>query len=165
MIVVEEKINTILSQIPAVLDNTPKYAWGDELHLDKLLGAWKQNGVNPYPLIYQTSKEEIHNDRLNECETKWRAVIATQNDNTDLTNDERWKLSFKNELNPMIRRIVEGFKKSGIIDWEGRFKIARYGNYGDSNEHFTEDIWDAISFEADIKVNDECVKTIRWTNL
>lgn len=158
MIVVEERINEILSQMPLVDDKRPVYAWGDLYHLNK----WVERKPDTYPLIYQTSKKEIQDTAHRRVTTKWEAVIATQNLNKDLFNDERWALSFRNVLNPIAERIKEGFNKCGFVNWDGKVEIERFGNYGDNNQHFTVDIWDAISFKATIEISLFKANDILW---
>ena len=158
MIVAEERLNEVFSQIPGITGNKPVYAWGDQIHLNK----WIKKNPDTYPLIYQISKEEDHDILQNRLTTKWEAVIATRNKNTDLLNDERWAMSFRNELNPIASKIAEGFIKCNFINWNHEVKIKRFGNYGENNEHFTVDIWDAILFEATIEITDNCSKPISW---
>ena len=159
MLVVEEKVNDVLSQLPTILGDSPIYAWGDEKHLNK----WIELKPNTYPLIYQTSKEEVHNYRTEVVTTKWRAILATQNKNTSLTNDERWALAFRNVLNPLADYIIDGFEQGGFTIVNNSVNIARYGNYGDGNQHFTIDIWDAITFECDLEIQGKtCVGTLNF---
>ena len=159
MIVVEEKVNEVLSQIPASLDNAPLYAWGDEIHLDAWVKRRNKHGAYNYPLIYQTSKKEKQDIIGNRVETFWEAIIATQNSNTTLLNDERWALSFRNELNPIAENIIKGFELGGFIIVDGTVEVERYGNFGDGNENFTIDIWDALTFKCNLVINDNCVAT------
>ena len=153
MIVVEEKINEVLSQLPTVLGLTPIYAWGNEKHLNK----WVEKKPDTYPLIYQTSKNEEQNVGANTVKTNWEAVIATQNKNTDLFNDERWALSFRNALNPLAENIVKGFELAGFIIENDIVNTERYGNYGDGDKHFTIDIWDAMTFKCTLIINNNCI--------
>ncbi|WP_424493893.1 hypothetical protein [Salinimicrobium sp. GXAS 041] len=162
MIVVEERIYEILNQLPAVDGDKPVYAWGDLKHLNKWIKLKREAEDPTYPLIYQTSKKETQDIRKKLVTTPWEIVIATQNTNTSLTNDERWALSFRNVLNPIAERIAEGFDKSGIINWEGVVDLERFGNFGEGNEHFTVDIWDAITFKATITINNKCLNKIQW---
>lgn len=159
MIVVEPRLHEIFRELP--ITPLPVYAWGDLQHLDK----WVMKKPNTYPLIYQTSKEEIQDLKHREVTTTWEAVIATQNVNTSLFNDERWKLAFENVLNPIAVRIAEGFTRCSFINWDQKVRIKRFGNYGQDNKHFTVDIWDAISFQATITMNTRLHTPINWKNL
>lgn len=158
MIVVEERLHEIFSQLPLIDNKQPVYAWGDLPHLNK----WVEKKPDTYPLIYQISKDELQKTQQRRVKTQWDAVIATQNPNTDLFNDERWALSFRNVLNPIAERIAEGFNKCGFITWNGEVKIKRFGNYGENNEHFTVDIWDAIRFTATIEISVLQANNILW---
>lgn len=159
MIVVEEKVNEVFKQLPTILDNKPLYAWGDEMHLDTWVKRRTSHGAYNYPLIYQTSKKEKQNILSNEVETFWEAIVATQNTNTALLNDERWALSFRNELNPISENIVKGFELAGFTIVDGIVDTERYGNFGDGNKNFTIDIWDALTIKCKLIINTNCIAT------
>lgn len=161
MIVPEERLNEVFSQLPAILGDSPVYSWGNEQHLDRWVKQKTTVGENTYPLIYQISKSEDHSRAEKTVQVSWEAVIATQNPNVNLFNDERWTLSFKNVLNPLVDYMLEGFDYAGFILVDDKFSIERYGNYGE-NENFTIDIWDAIYFRATLLIHNDCVGTITF---
>ena len=82
MIVVEERLHEIFSQLPLIDNKQPVYAWGDLHHLNK----WVKEKPDTYPLIYQISKDELQKTQQRRVRTEWDAVIATQNPNTDCLN-------------------------------------------------------------------------------
>lgn len=147
---VEERVNEVLSQLPTMDGLSVHYAWGDEKHLNTLIGLKPDS----YPLIYQTSKDETEHRFEDKITTTWEAILAVSNTNTDLMNTERWALAFRNYLNPLAEMISKGFESADFLIEKGEVHKARYGNYGDANEHFTIDIWDALTYRCTLTIHD-----------
>ena len=165
MIVVEERVYEVLKHLPDIQNMNPVYAWGDEIHLNKWLAAKNKAGENTYPLIYQTSKEETQNILNDTVTTDWRVILAVNNKNVDLFNTERWALAFRNVLNPLADHIVRGFQSADFLIEAGEVKLERYGNYGDGNEHWTIDAWDALTLECTLTIHGQkiCEDRLKFT--
>lgn len=168
MIVAEERLYELFSQIPDINGFATTYSWGDLEHL----GLWLTKKKDTFPIIYQVSKSEKHHVKRRELETKWVAVLGVINPDISLTNDERWAMSFRDYLNPLASRIAESFLKCGFIEWDGYLDLERFGNYSNDsnalsqkNKSYTIENWDAIRVVADLKINDKCIKTIQWESL
>jgi hypothetical protein len=87
-----------------------------------------------------------------ECETKLSLVLACQNLNVDLTNEQRWAMSYQNVLYPLVENIENIFRSSGSVTWTNEYDITEFPNYGNGEENFTIDKWDAILLETTIKI-------------
>jgi len=89
----------------------------------------------------------------NQCNVTLSLVLACQNINVDLTNEQRWAMSFRNILNPLTQNIENIFKRSGQITWNGEYTKTDFPNYGNGEESFTIDKWDAVLLEVTIKIS------------
>ena len=150
MIVVPAFLNDLFEQLPLIDGFKPVYKWGNKYHLLKQLELYSKESRSIYPLIYQTSNSSVQGK--GECETKLTLVLACQNLNVDLTNEQRWMMSYKNVLYPLVENIEDIFRKSGSITWTNNYNIAEFPNYGSGEENFTIDKWDAILLETTIKI-------------
>lgn len=150
MIVVESFLNDLFEQLPLIDGFKTIYKWGNKEHLLKQLELFSKESKTIYPLIYQTSNSSVQGK--DECETKLTLVLACQNTNVDLTNEQRWMLSYKNILYPLVENIESIFRKSGSVTWKNSYSITEFPNYGNGEENFTIDKWDAILLETTIKI-------------
>lgn len=164
MIVVEERLTEAFEQLPEIDGFKPVYKWGNEFHLIKQLELFSKENKSIYPLIYQTSNYSKQFEMgTNECNTKLRLVLACQNTMTDLANENRWAMSYANVLFPLARNIVKTLNGAGIFLWEREYELTEFPNYGKNpEENFTTDIWDALLFEADVKILDTCIQQINF---
>jgi hypothetical protein len=150
MIVVEKFLNTLFADLPLIDGFTTIYKWGNKQHLLKQLELYSKEAKTIYPLIYQTSNSSVQGK--GECETKLSFVLACQNLNVDLTNEQRWAMSYENVLYPLVENIENIFRSSGSVTWNNSYKISEFPNYGNGEENFTIDKWDAILLETTIKI-------------
>lgn len=166
MIVVEERLTEAFEQLPEIDGFKPFYDWGNKYQLIKQMDLFSKESKSIYPLIYQTSTGSNQNEIARICETKLVLILACRNTEVDLTNKERWALSYRNILNPLLVNIITCFNKAGIFNWDGKYRIDNLPNYGDGDKNETVDIWDAIRFEITsnngITINDNCINTIRF---
>jgi hypothetical protein len=151
MIVVEKFLNDVFDTLPLIDGYKTIYKWGNKYHLLKQLDLFSKENTTIYPLIYQTSNNSEQG--RDECETKLTLVLACQNTNVDLTNEQRWAMSYENVLYPLVENIENVFKKSGQITWDNKYSITEFPNYGSGEDNFTADKWDAILFETKIKIS------------
>lgn len=158
MVIIEERNEEVFSQLPMMEGFKPVYKWGNEYHLIKQLQLFEKDGKSPYPLIYQTSNRSEQNTVTKIAETNLVFILACRNLETDLTNEQRWAMSYKNILYPLVDNITTSFNKAGIYIWDGFFSIEEFPNYGNGQENKTVDIWDALLFKTSIKIEgNRCV--------
>jgi hypothetical protein len=150
MIVVEKFLNTLFADLPLINGFNTIYKWGNKQHLLKQLELYSKEAKTIYPLIYQTSNSSTQGK--DECETQLSFVLACQNLNVDLTNEQRWAMSYENVLYPLVENIENIFRSSGSVTWNNSYKITEFPNYGNGEENFTIDKWDAILLELTIKI-------------
>lgn len=150
MIVVEKFLDTLFADLPLIDGFTTIYKWGNKQHLLKQLELYSKEAKTIYPLIYQTSNSSTQGK--GECETKLSLILACQNLNVDLTNEQRWAMSYENVLYPLVQNIENIFKSSGSVTWENSYSVTEFPNYGNGEENFTIDKWDAILLETTIKI-------------
>jgi hypothetical protein len=150
MIVVEKFLNDLFVNLPLIDGFTTVYKWGNKYHLLKQLELYSKEAKTIYPLIYQTSNSSVQGK--GECETKLTLVLACQNLNVDLTNEQRWAMSYERVLYPLVENIENIFKSSGSVTWTNSYTITEFPNYGNGEENFTIDKWDAILLETTIKI-------------
>lgn len=179
MIVVEKKNALVFDQLPNIQVNLPNepdynpdlpqsegfkpvYKWGNEKHLIKQLALFSKESKSIYPLIYQTSNFSTQDNIRNSCSTDLVFILACRNLEVDLTNEQRWALSYDKILYPLVSNIEKCFNRAGIYRWDGIYTIEEFPNYGENNENKTIDIWDALLFKTTITINDTCVKTIKF---
>jgi len=162
MIVVESRLNEIFNQLPEIDGFKPVYKWGDEYHLIKQLQLYSDANRSIYPLIYQTSKGSKQKKYSKEATTSLTLVLACRNTEVDLTNEQRWEMSYKNILYPLVDNIVFSIIQSGIVVFDGEYDIVEFPNYGNGRLSETTDIWDAITLDCSITLNANCVKTIYY---
>lgn len=150
MIVVEKFLNDLFVNLPLIDGFTTVYKWGNKQHLLKQLKLYSKEAKTIYPLIYQTSNSSVQGK--GECETKLTLVLACQNLNVDLTNEQRWAMSYERVLYPLVENIENIFRSSGSVTWTNSYTITEFPNYGNGEENFTIDKWDAILLETTIKI-------------
>lgn len=152
MVIIEEVNSEVFKQLPLMESFKPVYKWGNEPHLIKQLKLFEKDGKSPYPLIYQTSNKSNQNKTTKIAETDLVLILACRNLETDLLNENRWAMSYKNILYPLVDNITTAFNKAGVYVWDGSFSVEEFPNYGNGKENKTVDIWDALLFKASIKI-------------
>jgi hypothetical protein len=163
MVIIEEINSEAFNQLPTMNGFKPVYKWGNELHLIKQLQLFEKDGKSPYPLIYQTSNRSEQNATTEIAETNLVLILACRNLETDLLNENRWEMTYKNILYPLVSNITTVFNKSGVYIWDGSFSVEEFPNYGNGKENKTVDIWDALLFKATIKIEGKkCIKQIKF---
>lgn len=162
MIVVEEVLTEIFEQLPEIQGFKPVYKWGNEFHLQKQLELYSKANTSIYPLIYQTSNKSVQKAFEKTCEATLKLVLACQNTEVSLTNEERWAMSYKNILYPLVKNIEICFEQCGVIVWDGEYSVQEFPNYGNGKDNFTLDVWDALVVDVKIQLNDGCVGKIKF---
>lgn len=167
MIVVEDKLRDLFTQIPdiQVNENTstkPFFGWGKKEELNKYV--LKTDAEVLYPLIWLLPTKDDYNRAAELVEKRLILIIATRETNIEYYNTTRLEYSFKTVLNPLSEYVIQALENSSItrvIDSTG-IEIFKEPNYSDSGENATIDKWDAIRLELDVEFNDNCLKTIKW---
>jgi len=162
MIVVEEKLTELFEQLPLIDGFMPVYKWGNEFHLQQQLAIYSKANTSPYPLIYQTSNLSRQKTFDNNCEAKLSLILACQNTEVSLTNEERWAMSYRKVLYPLLRNIEICLSSSGNIIWDGEYIMEEFPNYGNGKDEFTLDVWDALLIKLTITINDGCIQKIKF---
>jgi len=162
MIVVEEILTQIFEQLPEIDGFKPIYKWGNEFHLQKQLELYSKAKTSPYPLIYQTSNLSKQQTFSKTCEATLKLILACQNKQVDLTNEQRWAMTYRNILYPLLENIEICFNECGVIVWDGDYKMQEFPNYGNGKDNFTLDVWDAIAIDVKIIIDGDCVRQIRF---
>ena len=174
MIVVEEILKEIFSQIPPVKDSnsvefSPKFNWGSTNALNLYLSLQKKSVK--YPLIWLTETADDSDIYAHKLEKPLKIFLAKQSSYTNSTNPIIWETEFKNVLNPLLKNLILSIEKSGVTTIkDGTFKSRRLANYSESNgtESITIDNWNVVVFEATVIFREKadgtalCINTIRF---
>jgi len=162
MIVVEELLKTLFSQIPNVIVDgesfEPVFGWGDL----KDLNIFLKQEQKKYPLIWLETgfSEDFSTEGVR---ISPNIVIATYGLDQTYSNEQKLDLSFKKVLFPLLDSVLKTFTRSNVVNFDGEsFKIMKYYNYGDGSKHETTDIWDAIKLEVDLVLLEGCIKDINY---
>lgn len=164
MIVVEERLTAAFEQLPQVAGGQPYFDFGNKEHLISLLKLFSDENRSPYPILYLMSNEDEQNCIGDEADHRIYLVIATRNIEMNMLNKNRWALSYRNVLFPVVGMVEKVFNRAGIFKWDGKYKLTKYPNYGSGEENFTTDIWDAVVVETDMKFLglQHCIQTINF---
>lgn len=165
MIIVEERLAEAFAQLPEIQGFKPQYESGNDKHLNKYMNLMAKDKKCPYPLIYQISNTDNQDEMMDNTVTDLVLILACQNLQTELLNHNRYAMSYRNILNPLLENITKVFYRAGIFNWDGRYRVEKFPNFGDAPEekNKTTDIWDAIRLTTTITVNSNCiVKNIKF---
>lgn len=164
MVVVEQRNSDAFSQLPLIDGFKPVYKWGNELHLIKQLKEFDKNSKSIYPLIYQTSNKSDQDKVTDSCKTDLVLILACRNLQTDLLNENRWAMSYEKILYPLVQNLEKVFERAGIYNWDGKYSLEEFPNYGNGKENKTTDIWDAVLFTTSINIygKSRCINTIKF---
>lgn len=175
MIVVEEILQALFVQIPEwfFLNDSaeridvpkPQYHFGDVKEANRFITAKK---TDCYPLIYQILGEETHTRGY--ITTNLQLVLCTQNRNIEQFNTERWQISYKNVLVPLLERVQACLEQAGVVTSEFNYTIRKEPNYSETptskDKNAFVDIVDAIVLNVDVVIRPKgCVnKNIKFNN-
>lgn len=163
MIVVEKQLTKAFDNLPNIEGFKPVYKWGNKDHLIKQLKLFGEEAKSPYPLIYQTSNSDSDSGQKNYTETDLVLILATRVLQTELLNENRWAMSYEKILWPLANNIETIFKKSQMFVWDNSFTKTTYPNYGNGEENFTADIWDAMELKFNgLKITTNCLGNFKY---
>lgn len=156
MIVIEDRLNLVLSKLKPVNGFQPIFKYGDNKELKAFLRVKAQANKKPYPLIWlvypfveEQKKNYVYIDKIT-------LVLAT-NTNAQMLNDERLVKTYKGILIPLLEDMQKVFMKSNIIFVKDEsYKITKFPNYGENDQHEQTDIWDALKVTVDMQISNNC---------
>lgn len=153
--------------------NRVSYSWGDNIELnqwivakDKEISGKRSFGVEnigKYPLIWLVTPIEGITESINSQKFNGIKFIIASSSKTEYLNEFREK-----EIMPRLVGISEKFieiiksnKNTSIVKKDGvdSIKFRKIYNYNTGeNKNETLDIWDAISLQFDLIINNNCLK-------
>lgn len=168
MIVVEQRLQELFNTLPPVLipdaaDNLVPhdifFDWGKIEDLNVLI---KQEDV--YPLLWlETGFDESHNNQKNEVSVSLSFKIATSGLNSSLLNQQRILSTFALVLIPTLDNIRKAFERSNITVLENQdWNITKFYNWSDEQNLETSQVWDALRFDIDLIINNDCLKPFSY---
>ncbi len=164
MIVVESRLQELFQSLPSINDGThdftPVFDWGLKSDLAILLKQEKK----PYPLIYlESGFAEVHNAQQDEVQVSLSFKVATYGLNSTLLNQQRLKGTMEIMLIPLVENIRKAFERSNIIQMqEQEWEITKFYNYGQDNVQEATHVWDAIKFDVELVINNDCLKVFNY---
>lgn len=167
MIVVEERLQELFSQIPEIQlnsnnSNKPFFSWGKKEELNRYILNTDEKVL--YPLIWLLPSEDTQNI-LSEYATRQAVfILATRETRDELYNPQRYQGSYKNTLNPLTSYVIQALQNSSItrIINPNDIKVFKEPNYSDQGENATIDKWDAVRIECNVEINNNCLNTLKW---
>lgn len=168
MIVVETRLQEVLSGLPVInIDykgvSTPfphRFDWGTREDLNIFL----QQEKKIYPLIWlETGFNESHSRQDGSVSVSISLKIATYGLDNTLLNQQRLNLTFKEVLFPMLDNIRKAFERSNVVQIDGdSWDLEKFYNYGTGSSSETTDWWDALKFDINLKITDDCIKPVNY---
>lgn len=159
---VHKQMIKAVASLPLIDGFKPVYEFGDEMHLNLILKRYSQDKRQLYPLIYNITNRTEQESRKNYANTRLQLVIATRNLHTEYKNTERWATSYNNVLFPLVINLDILFNKSQMFITDGEFELFEFPNYGNNKENETQDIWDALRLDTEIKITNNCLGSFKY---
>jgi len=168
MIIVEDRLRKLFATLPPVMipdvnDNMVAHSiffdWGKIEDLNILI---KQEDV--YPLLWlETGFDEVHNNQKEEVSASLSFKIATSGLNSSLLNQQRISSTFALVLFPTLENIRKAFERSNITEITDRdWNITKFYNWSDQENLETSQVWDALRFDIDLIINNDCLKPFSY---
>lgn len=149
------------------------YSWGDNIELNQWIKAkdkeilgkrsFAVENIGKYPLIWLVTPIEGITEGLNSQRFNGIKFIIASSSKTEYLNEFREK-----EIMPRLVGISEKFieiiksnKNTSIVKKDGvdSIKFRKIYNYNTGeNKNETLDIWDALSLQFDLIINNNCLK-------
>lgn len=164
MIVVEERVRELIDTLPLMLiDGVEFKVVYDFGHEDDLTILLKQE-IQKYPLIWlETGFTESHNTQKTEVDVTLSFKLATSGFSSTLLNQVRLRTTFKDVLFPLLDNLEKCFKRANtVLTIESTSDIEKFYNYGQDKESETTAIWDALTFDVDLKFNNDCLRPFSY---
>lgn len=131
-----------------------RFEVGTEEDCHEFLNDNRDAKLSSYPLIW-IETPIIPVGRLPKQKVKLKLILATLT-SSNFTNSERIEISFEPILNPLLSNIIKFFNRCGYTKMinQDREKPVAHFNYAVNGKNKSTDIWDAITFECELEVND-----------
>lgn len=164
MIVTEHRLRDLFELLPVIKRNSedegikPFFGWGDKYELDRNLQEYQSS---LYPLIWLLDGQETYNRKVNKMYRKCVFILATLEKKRDRLNPTRYAYNYDVVLNPLLDNIDYALRRSSItrvIDEE--VSIYKKPNYTEKDGVI--DLWDAIRYEVNLEIDDNCLKNINF---
>ena len=148
------KLVEIFDQLPIMTiagkDYKPMFRFGTKERLVADLSLRRKKGRVTYPLVYLETPFEQNE------EVKLKFVIATMNKRTDMLNEERLQWTYDEILSPLRAQVYKALLRSGVFKRTEKTPYKNYKGEIHFNYNITPDIWDALSYEIDLRFSDDC---------
>lgn len=150
------------------------FGYGSHKELLRVLKTRSDNDAQIYPLLWLVMPF-TENIFQRYTQGDFRLVLAKNNKETAMFNDERNQSTFKYYLNPYIELIKQSLIKGNTIDLISNsgnarnfFTQTKYPQYGTpedfegNDENKTFHFWDAIVLDFTAKINSNCLFNINY---
>ena len=170
MIIVEERLKELFATLPPITVGQNSYPvsfdFGSHKDLLRFMNSERkfQGGVS-YPLIWLETPFEREVLRDGKIVLNGLTLVLATLSNSEQSNTERLELAFKTTLIPLQELLLESLLKSGFtqIINDGKRNETNFYNYGvDETESFTDDVWDVITIELDLIMDNKCLQCINY---
>lgn len=166
MIIVQDILAKGFNMMPEVGGFKATYNWGTKEHLLRVLELFQDNNQSPYPLIYQVSNTSTQRNQSNDATVQLELILAVRETDVSMLNEVRWEKNYKQLLYPVINYITQLFSKgANAFTWDGEYTIMEYPNYGEGNQNYTIDLWDALRFETTITIKNNCINDFLYDTI
>ncbi|MFL1896785.1 hypothetical protein ACJRPK_13850 [Aquimarina sp. 2-A2] len=156
-------------QINSVESDPIFYHLGDQDELNKVLLTRQVNQQKAYPLLwYKLPNSYVEGEGV--ATGTFTFILAT-NTSADLFNDQRFETVFDTVLYPNLSLVLQAFTKANNIQLNKfnnentYFKSTEYPDYGKlmlGTGDDPLDYWDAMSFDVNLRITDNCQGTINY---
>jgi len=141
----------------------PVFSYGSKEDLNDYLKMTKGNVVLPLIwLIYPTKEKRNRNNILL---TDLRLMIATQGSES-LLNKDRLQVSYVEVLYPIfygIQKILRVARNTQVIDDE--YDLDKYPKFGEFGKNETIEIWDVLTVDFSLRINEMSHSLIKGKNV
>ncbi|QIG62282.1 hypothetical protein [Tenacibaculum phage JQ] len=163
MIVVEDRIESIVNQFPAITINSTNFScyfgFGNETELNRYI---TNSNSNNYPLVWLLPSVDNQNINQGLVTKNVSIIIATLEVREDLMNPQRYGASFQYILNPLTDYLIQGLRNSSISRMVSEVvNVTKFPNYTQS-EGSVIDKWDAVRIDCEVEFNNNCLRDIVW---
>lgn len=169
-IVLEDKLEAMFDYLPA-MPNSAKdatypvtFSYGTPKDLNAFL-KHKHKAGSPYPLIWLLYPYVETHTKTHIESTSISLILAVQT-NSSMQNKQRIDETYKKVLMPLYDNVVHCLTTANISNVEHKFKVVKHPNYSDDlalgGSHAGAFIWDALKVTFGIKIQDTCLKEIKF---
>lgn len=160
MLVSEDVLREGFALLPEVTytsteNRKPFFDWGTKEEMDRRILNKKSDC---YPLIWLLPSKDVYNRQNGHITKKVELIVSTLEVKTELFNEQRWKRTYLQVLNPLLENIEYYLNNASNVLLTSDLTVYKFPN----SESAT-DKWDAMRLSFDIEINNNCLKPIIWT--